>query len=622
MSDRLWKAQLLTADGWFVALVTAGIVLHAWWMRGRLARFQRLSMSAALLDSVPGSGSYDMVTAAGVEVPAEVWRAAVAHAVAHDLQVIDLVPTGLSVVQALDLARAVDLPSYRIDPVGQGRGGGHAILAATDLLDRARVTERRGLDVGEMAEVTVRLRQYAKAADLLVVDIPVTTDLTHRRTWLKALGVALPADTAVTQTLALSIAGYLLVLAGLFASPVWGLIPLAVYCLAPYLMFVGARMSPTDLHRAALFRPIEVPRAWWHLVRAPRSPWELRIALRNEESRDWYEAELAHGVDRFLQPRQKSCPWCGSGALRVHVRTWDIIQLKPGRFTLERCGGCGHVFQNPQLTPEGLDFYYRDIYAGRGGADMEHVFSGQLSHYLARAEMVKSVATPTRWLDVGTGHGHFPRAAATVFPQTEFHGLDMGEGVEEAERRGWIAHGFRGLFPERIDELAGNYDVVSMHHYLEHTLDPYSDLDAAAKCLRPGGHLLVELPDPECSYGRLLRGFWIPWLAPQHLHLIPLGNLTEALAARGFQVLEIQRRQARQAPDIAGAAVSLINLFGPDPARPWAPRPNAMDHARFIAARSMSVPLLGLAYTLDLLINPFARKRSNAYRLVAVKQAG
>ena len=34
-------------------------------------------------------------------------------------------------------------------------------------------------------------------------------------------------------------------------------------------------------------------------------------------------------------------------------------------FTLEQCGDCGHVFQNPRLTPEGLEFYYRDFYDGR-----------------------------------------------------------------------------------------------------------------------------------------------------------------------------------------------------------------------------------------------------------------
>ena len=85
-----------------------------------------------------------------------------------------------------------------------------------------------------------------------------------------------------------------------------------------------------------------------------------------EASRPYYQAELADGVERFLEPRRNTCPWCGSEDLSVRLRTGDLIQRKPGRFTLEQCGACGHIFQNPRLTPAGLDFYYRDFYDGLG----------------------------------------------------------------------------------------------------------------------------------------------------------------------------------------------------------------------------------------------------------------
>jgi hypothetical protein len=47
--------------------------------------------------------------------------------------------------------------------------------------------------------------------------------------------------------------------------------------------------------------------------------------------------------------------------------------------------------------------------------------------------------------------------------------------------RQWVEQAYVGLFPEMADSLLERYDVVSMHHYLEHTREPADELDAAAK---------------------------------------------------------------------------------------------------------------------------------------------
>jgi hypothetical protein len=80
-----------------------------------------------------------------------------------------------------------------------------------------------------------------------------------------------------------------------------------------------------------------------------------------DSRRPYYQAELANGVGRFFEPRRDTCPWCGSLDLSIRLQTTDLIQRKPGRFTLEQCGACQHIFQNPRLTRAGLDFYYRDF---------------------------------------------------------------------------------------------------------------------------------------------------------------------------------------------------------------------------------------------------------------------
>jgi SAM-dependent methyltransferase len=344
---------------------------------------------------------------------------------------------------------------------------------------------------------------------------------------------------------------------------------------------------------------------------------EQTVVLSKHAAQQRYQAEIADGVNRFLEPRRVDCPWCGSPDIAVQVTSPDVVQRKPGRFTLERCQNCRHIFQNPQLNTTGLDFYYRDAYDGLGAKSTERVFSLMIRAYRRRAEMVRPYTNPRTWLDVGTGHGHFCRTASEIWPETEFAGLDFGDSVLEAERRGWIHEAYRGSFPDLVDTLSGRYDVVSMHHYLEHTVEPLRELEAAAQILGRHGHLLIEVPDPESTMARLLGRHWQPWFQPQHLHLIPVGNLERALASNGFRVVAVDRARADMGFDFFLTAAVLLQALGPDPRLPWAAPAGLIDHLRRIAALALTPPALLAGLLLDLTVRPLLPHHSNTYRVLA-----
>ncbi|MET7764019.1 class I SAM-dependent methyltransferase [Streptomyces sp. NPDC005393] len=332
-----------------------------------------------------------------------------------------------------------------------------------------------------------------------------------------------------------------------------------------------------------------------------------------------YQADLAHGTGRFFEPRRTDCPWCGSARLKRRLRTKDRYQNKPGRCLLDVCRDCRHVFQNPALNGDGLEFYYRDFYDGLGEKDLGNVFSGREKMYRRRAESLKPQAdAPKTWLDVGTGHGHFPEVARTVFPGTRFDGLDFTDGVDLAERAGRIDHGIRGSFRER---LAESYDVVSMFHYLEHSTDPRAELRAARRSVRPGGHVLIEVPDPECWFARLFGRFWLPWLQPQHLHFLPVANLRKELTSLGFTVVVEQHREPSDTVDLLGAVWLTVNAVAPPEDSPSLAEPPGRARRLLRCALLLAaVPALVAATALDrLLLKPLAGlgKVSNAYRVVA-----
>ena len=86
-------------------------------------------------------------------------------------------------------------------------------------------------------------------------------------------------------------------------------------------------------------------------------------------------------------------------------------------------------FQNPRLNADGLEFYYRDFYDGLGEERLGNVFAGPHEDVpRPRGAAAAAAAAPAKWLDVGTGHGHFCEVARTVFPDTAFDGLDFTDG--------------------------------------------------------------------------------------------------------------------------------------------------------------------------------------------------
>jgi SAM-dependent methyltransferase len=214
--------------------------------------------------------------------------------------------------------------------------------------------------------------------------------------------------------------------------------------------------------------------------------------------------------------------------------------------------------------------------------------------------------------------------ARQTWPAAQFDGLDMSQSVEEAERRGWVRRGYRGLFPELAPKLEGSYDVVSMYHYLEHTREPLAELAAAALALRPGGYLVVEVPDPECAYGRWLGRHWVCWFQPQHQHFLPLANLQQALERLGFAVRKQERGPCHIPADLTWALFSWLGGIAPPLYLPWQPPDSAWSKLRRAAVLTLGGPFLGLALVADRLLSLAAARwnwPSNTYRVLAQKSA-
>ena len=541
-------------------------------------------------------------------------RRAAAWADQHDVDVLHLVPERCTVGYAWMAGFVLDRAQRRDDWLEAKEATGWATLIRRDALERSALDVPARLDDGAaLIALQKKLARYGRSAVAIAPDAGLQgpDPFTDRA----GLEEALNADQALVVGPPMMIG---LLLAGPWLAPWAGSVALILYLLQ---QIVALGRGPLTVPAAALvFSP--VIRLPWQIGRWLRCVVAPSRRLRRAEAealRPVYAELLEGGVERFFDPRRSTCPLCEGGDLRRALSTVDLWQGKPGRFTLDECAGCGHLFQNPRLSLQGLDFYYRDFYDGLGGEDLETLFASSAQPYAERAGAVLAHGQPERWLDVGCGHGHFCARGRELLPDCRFEGLDLSDSVLDAERRGWLDAAHRGLFPDLAEGLAGSFDAVSMSHYLEHTTDPRAEMAAAARVLEPGGHLLIEVPNPESTIGRLLGGWWLPWFQPQHLNILPPALITKELQAAGFDVVLEQLSECHQPLDLLAAVTLMFRRVMPLPDRPW--RPPTSTAARVLRP-VVGVAGLGiwlLAAATDLLLQPLTRRPgwSNTYRVLA-----
>lgn len=141
------------------------------------------------------------------------------------------------------------------------------------------------------------------------------------------------------------------------------------------------------------------------------------------------------------------------------------------------------------------------------------------------------VRSRARLLEVGSSTGDFLRAAQARFAV---------QGIEADAAAASVAHS-RGLhcFRGSIAEAGlppDSFDLAVLYHVFEHFRDPRSELRQLRGLVRPGGVLVLETPDVETIWFRLLGERWRQ-IIPDHLFFFSPATLGRLLQEEGWTVL-------------------------------------------------------------------------------------
>lgn len=225
------------------------------------------------------------------------------------------------------------------------------------------------------------------------------------------------------------------------------------------------------------------------------------------------------------------CYLCGSDSFHV------IHKGVRGDGTIDalQCDVCGlvrlsEVMDNP-------DDFYRDSGMRDGQVEpLEKLRLETKDDDARRFRFTEKMITSKRVLDFGCGDGGYLLRAKTV--ASKACGVEMEASVREALREEDLD------VYERIED-AGQVDVVTMFHVLEHLPNPVEMLQEIMEHIAPDGMLIVEVPNADDALLSLYRceafADFTYWKC--HVYLYTMDTLRLLAKKAGFKITFMQQVQ-------------------------------------------------------------------------------
>jgi 2-polyprenyl-3-methyl-5-hydroxy-6-metoxy-1,4-benzoquinol methylase len=179
-----------------------------------------------------------------------------------------------------------------------------------------------------------------------------------------------------------------------------------------------------------------------------------------------------------------------------------------------RCPASGLLFYSP-ASLAGDAAFYRDL------MQQPWYYS---KHKWEYHRVLQRLQPQQRVLEVGSGSGHFVQQCLQV-GIAQVRGLELNEAAVAEAARQQLPVVVQNLFDLPAAEQ-GTWDVVVSFQVMEHIADPLPFLQAMVRLLKPGGQLIMAVPNND-----------LPWMQRFNLLNVPPHHML-GWTAQAFRYLE------------------------------------------------------------------------------------
>ena len=234
------------------------------------------------------------------------------------------------------------------------------------------------------------------------------------------------------------------------------------------------------------------------------------------------------------------------------------LQPKDPRFYVRRCSHCGLGWTEPQASDSEIGRWYSPAYYGKGNVRFNIAFEKLVRLFRSRrAKVIARRTSKGAVLDVGCGRG-------LTLGYLQSMGYEP-YGIEITEEGAWHARHRLGIRVHTGDFMEapfkpGQFNAVIFWHSLEHIRRPIEALLHVKKLLKPGGLLVIAVPNFGSLQAKLFGPYWFHLDIPRHYFHFSGAALRTALHDLGFKIVQLDHFNFEQNP--YGWLQSFYNALG------------------------------------------------------------
>ncbi|HMW32796.1 MAG TPA: class I SAM-dependent methyltransferase [bacterium] len=232
------------------------------------------------------------------------------------------------------------------------------------------------------------------------------------------------------------------------------------------------------------------------------------------------------------------CPVCSHD----QYSPWMQFNDKYAEHTLVRCTQCRFVYINPRPTEDTIGVYYsaEEYTPFVSSSDNRSLFA-KVYHTVRRFSVrwkrkkVENKSNKGLVIDLGCGTAEFLNEMKQNGWQVA--GIEPSPEASEFARSNYDIPVLTGTINrELIGQTPDNPDVITMWHVLEHVHRLDETLDLIYKKLKPGGTLVIAVPNINSLDALFYGRDWVALDVPRHLYDFVLADLRSLLNKHQFRV--------------------------------------------------------------------------------------